>query len=116
MIYKEYFPFDGGDQYNHVKVGIDYQEGGINYANGKTENRGLYIYFMPVNLKREGGFTSESYMLFGGGAKKFCIFPMERRNKKTFAEVVELWKSKFAEIAKAKHDNVDMREVLTLTK
>jgi hypothetical protein len=47
----------------HISVEVDYSKGGMNYASGATERRGIYCYVRPVALR--DGF--ERWVMFSGG-------------------------------------------------
>jgi len=103
MFYKKYFDYNG-QGYNKIKVGFNYELGGNNYFSNSVSPRGLYLYFMPVTLEKNDGYTSESYMLFGGGAKKCLVLPMKRKNTKKIQEFIASLEDKLAEIAEATHN------------
>ena len=68
----------------HIRVSVDYDEGGTNWYSGGQRARGIHIYATPVS--RDGIFES---CILGQGLKSM-ILPMTRRNtKKQAALTVE---------------------------
>ncbi len=73
-----------GQEFNKLKISARYSKGGINYANGNNERRGIYIHVHPVFSESRGnGIASESFMMFAkdGGFKLF-VTPLKRLNTK----------------------------------
>lgn len=93
MTYKTYNDL-GRDDNQKLEISIGYQEGGINWANHKQEERGLYVHFSLVKIEERGAFQSVSRMLFAGTNYKILALPMTRRNAKT-QEALESFLDKF---------------------
>ena len=66
---------------NELKVSIDYQKGGTNYFNGRTENGGIYVYFTPVYRE---GYCCKSVMMGGRieSGFKYLVKPLKRKSQK----------------------------------
>lgn len=66
---------------NELKVSIDYQKGGTNYFNGRTENGGIYVYFTPVYRE---GYCCKSLMMGGRleSGFKYLVKPLKRKSQK----------------------------------
>lgn len=85
---------------NELKISVDYAKGGVNYFNGRSEKRGIYVYFTPVY--RSGGIQ-RSIMLGGRKESGFKAFVREcgRMSQKQIDSVferVEGIKDKIAEL------------------
>jgi hypothetical protein len=57
-----------------------YSLGGINYFSGENNRRGIYLSVTPVTLSDNGGFTSESSVMFSG--LKMLLKELKRFSKK----------------------------------
>ncbi len=53
-------------RFKGVVVELDYQKGGMNYANYKTEPRGYYVTVRPTEIERHEHGTMEKYGMFTG--------------------------------------------------
>lgn len=80
---KEYFKVKDSNQ--EIKISTGYELGGVNGWNGQRNSRGYYVYVQPVERKDNGGWISESFVMFSG--YKFCVEEVERKSKKVFEKV-----------------------------
>ena len=71
----------------HAEIEIHYQLGGMNYFSGRKEPRAYYIGFSMVELKKENGYTSKSFMLFDKSSFKVNRKIVARQSKKVLQEV-----------------------------
>ena len=78
----------GEDKLNELKVSIDYQKGGTNYFNGRTENGGIYVYFTPVHRE---GYCCKSVMMGNRleSGFKYLVKPLKRKSQKQI-DLVEM--------------------------
>ena len=71
-----------------LKIRVYYTKGGVNFWNGKTNGRGVYVSVMPVEISHsESGYSSESWMM-GQGMAAF-VLPLARKNDKAIEAVAE---------------------------
>ena len=68
-------------RYNELKISVDYYLGGMNYFNGQTSKRGIYLHLTPII--RNGGM-SESTLLGGQRESGFKVLleELSRRSQK----------------------------------
>lgn len=66
----------------HIEVSLSYSLGGVNYATGRNERRGYYLYVTPIKVEERNGYSSVRTILFGG--TKMFMSPQEisRKSKK----------------------------------
>jgi len=87
---KKYEKIEGTEN-KYLKFEVFYEKGGMNYWNGTTDKRGYYGSVRIVERKDEGrGYTSESFMLFGG--TKVLLMEVGRKSDKKYQESIELFK------------------------
>lgn len=67
-----------------VKAEVYYNKGGVNFYNGQTNSRGIYVSLTPVTMTPEG---YEQWELGGGICA--CIKTLPRFNTKALLEAVE---------------------------
>lgn len=82
-MFKKYFKVKNSEK--EIKISVGYELGGYNNWNGQTNARGYYIYVQPVERKDNGGWFSESYVLFDG--YKFCVEQVGRKSQKVADKV-----------------------------
>lgn len=85
-----------GNETKKLKIEVYYNKGGMNYWNGKVNERGYYLSVQPVELSNSGGVTIESFIM-GSGVAKF-LMPVKRQSEKAMQQAVELAKSFEAEL------------------
>ena len=79
---------ENGQRRTHIKIEVGYSLGGHNWATGKIEKRGYYVYVTPIaRYFHENGCYSESYTGFSG--VKQCVKECQRRGKKAAAEAIQ---------------------------
>lgn len=74
------------DNANTVELDVYYAEGGLNYFSGGREPRGIYVSALPVEVRREGDFTTTSFMVGTNGGFRVLVKPLPRFNNKVLAE------------------------------
>lgn len=87
------------EQNRFLQVSVSYHEGGANYFNGGTEQRGYYLHVSPEI--HEGGFVK---FQIGGG-------PGER-GYKAFLELAERFNAKRLHALSLMHKSSDQRQTL----
>lgn len=92
MLYKKYYAIKStgktddrlhNERANFMKVTFDYSLGGLNVWTYKTEPRGYYVSFTPV--ERDG--IMEGFVAFSG--KKYLIKEVSRKSAKAEAEALK---------------------------
>ena len=75
----------------HIRIDLTYNIGGMNYFQGASEERGLYLSVTPVSrTQHENNLVSETYSGFSG--TKMLVKPMNRFSQKTL-DTFEVWES-----------------------
>ena len=103
-ILKRYYPVKGGEgkegdatTRRMVKVYLDYQLGGVNWANGQHEPRGYYAHVVPVSLSDYGdGVVMETCAAFSGG--KWVLVECKRQSPKKEAEARKLFEERYRDL------------------
>lgn len=104
MLNKEYLKLKpNSDGETHLCVSMDYDLGGINYFNGKMNERGYYLYCTPCELSNSE-FNGRTYTtartLVGKGLKKL-LKKVTRKSKKAEEEATEIALESKAELIAA---------------
>lgn len=101
---KRYYPVKGSEEERDgrksrrvVKVYLDYQLGGVNWANGQHEPRGYYAHVVPVSLEDCGdGVVMETCVAFSGG--KWVLVECRRQSPKKEAEARKLFEERYRDL------------------
>lgn len=76
------------EHHTHIRVSIDYDEGGVSYYDGHQRKRGLHAYVTPIGTKKySDGMATETSIL--GQGRKVCLLEMTRRNTKKHIELAK---------------------------
>jgi hypothetical protein len=67
----------------YLKITTSYEKGGINWANGQANPRGLYVYFSHI----EKSENCESFIMFNDKDFKVLALNLNRYSKKRDLEV-----------------------------
>ena len=67
---------------NVLSITVQQQSGGMNYFNGKKEERGIYIYFCKEKYVKENGYVVKQYMPFDECNFKLLAETNKRKNQK----------------------------------
>ena len=67
---------------NVLSITVQQQLGGMNYFNGKKEERGIYIYFCKEKYVKENGYVVKQYMPFDECNFKLLAETNKRKNQK----------------------------------
>lgn len=70
-----------------IKVTVGYDEGGANYFDSRTNARGFYMHFTPIETESFEGHTIEKSLLFHG--RKALIEETKRYNEKRILALVD---------------------------
>lgn len=77
------------NNYNALKLSVDYQKGGYNWFDGNHENGGIYLYLQPMEVTEDG----ISFVMFDDSAFKIRVQELSRKNQnkinKVFLKVKE---------------------------
>lgn len=92
---KKYVELIPSEHYHetHLEISVGYSLGGINWYNGKTEQRGYYLYCNPVLLRPEALDDGRTYTTITsrlGVGKKLLLKTVSRQSKKAEAEAIVL--------------------------
>lgn len=90
---------------NVLSVTVSQQSGGMNYFNGKKEERGIYITFCKEKYVKENGYVVKQYMPFDDCNFKLLVETNKRKNQKRLDiyekfifnnkdELLNLWREK----------------------
>jgi hypothetical protein len=71
---------------NTLLIRLNYNKGGMNYFNHRSEPRGIYISVTPLKVENRGGYVMETYVAYSG-VKDF-ILPQARFNAKALNSLV----------------------------
>lgn len=101
---KRYYPVKGGEEERNgrksrrvVKVYLDYQLGGVNWASGRHEPRGYYAHVVPVTREDyEDGMVAESFAAFSGS--KWILVECKRQSPKKEAEARKLFEARIHDL------------------
>lgn len=86
---KKYIKLPEGEN-KFLKVEVDYSLGGMNYFNGQTARRGVYLFLRAVEVNDERGYRTESFMMFGEKKDgKRLLKETGRDNKKLTTSLAE---------------------------
>jgi len=103
-----------GNNYDELRINVDYQKGGINYFSGNIEDSGVFVYLTPVH--RDG--ISVGQTICGdqhvSGYKILCK-PLNRKSQKQINLVAEKVLKHASEIADLYSDRKH-QEVFNLIK
>lgn len=67
---------------NVLSIMVRQASGGINYYNGKREERGIYIYFCKEKYVKQNGYVTREYMPFDDCNFKILAETNKRKNQK----------------------------------
>lgn len=67
----------------HLEISVRHEDGGINYANYKTERKGIYVGFQPMAREMGVHFMTERFAGFSG--MKMLLEETTRMNRKKVA-------------------------------
>lgn len=104
MLNKEYLKLKpNSDGETHLRVSMDYDLGGINYFNGKMNERGYYLYCIPCALSDSEfkGRTYTSVKTCVGKSLKKLLKKVTRKSKKAEEESTEIALASKAELISA---------------
>jgi hypothetical protein len=103
-----------GNNYDELRINVNYQKGGINYFSGNVENSGVFVYLTPVH--RDG--ISVGQTICGdqhiSGYKILCK-PLNRKSQKQINLVAEKVLKHASEIADL-YSDYKHQEVFNLIK
>lgn len=102
-------------KFNELKIIVDYDKGGMNYFNGKQENRGYRIIVSPVTVTDYGGHKIESSVMMGKKWEtglKYFIEVANRYSRKRMEELAEEVEKKLPKIARLYEDESDQAILL----
>ncbi|MFA6100412.1 MAG: hypothetical protein WC750_06125 [Patescibacteria group bacterium] len=93
-----------GKELTHLKIRVEYSEGGQNYFSGGYNKRGFRVSVTPVTLSEERGYTSESFVMLGD--RRNCggyvmIEEAKRYNSKRLEQLAEKYDGKVEDVARA---------------
>lgn len=79
-----------------LKIEVYYHKGGMNYYNYQVEKRGYYLSVCPVEIKRENGYSIESFMAFSG--VKRLLLEVGRKSDKAYGQAVNMLEQHLPEL------------------
>lgn len=88
-----------------LKIDVSYSKGGINYFNGQTNRRGIYVHFTEVERSFDRGYVTESHSLFSKSSFKILVLELKRLSQKKLEAVYE-------SIGNIKNDLFEQQKVL----
>ena len=89
-LYKEYFDTDV--ETKKIKLTINFNKNTSNLATSRPTNKGYMVTCVPVELKKEIGYTTESFMVFSGFND--LVLKVDRQSSKRLEEAKSIAKAK----------------------
>lgn len=89
-LYKEYFDTDV--ETKKIKLTINFNKSTINWATSRPTNKGYMVTCVPVELKKEMGYTTETFMAFSGFND--LVLKVDRQSSKRLEEAKVIAKAK----------------------
>lgn len=104
----------GNNAYNNLQVAADYQREQTNFANGKHEQGGIYVYIQPIKISR--GFVSCTVISGSAYECGFKVFfhGMNRNNKKKVQKVGDLLTDNVLESIRENYEKQDFSKVSSI--
>lgn len=67
----------------YLEIDVSQQSGGMNYFNGKTERRGVYVTFIKTTyIKSDNGYSTKQFMPMDNNNFKILAIKNMRKSKK----------------------------------
>lgn len=66
----------------YLEIDVMQQSGGMNYFNGKTERRGVYVTFIKTTFTTNDGYTTRKFMPMANNNFKILAIENMRKSKK----------------------------------
>ena len=88
-LYKEYFDTDV--ETKKIKLTISFNKSTTNWATSRPTNKGYMVTCVPVELKKEIGYTTETFMAFSGFND--LVLKVDRQSSKRLEEAKSIAKA-----------------------
>ena len=87
-LYKEYFDTDVENK--KIKLTINFNKSTTNWATSRPTNKGYVVTCVPVELKKEIGYTTDTFMAFSGFND--LVLKVDRQSNKRLEEAKSIAK------------------------
>ena len=103
-LYKEYFDTDV--ETKKIKLTINFNKSTTNWATSRPTNKGYRVTCIPVELKKEIGYTTEKSMAFSGFND--LVLKVDRQSSKRLEEAKSIAKANIKQYLEYFKDRYNM--------
>ena len=77
---RRYFKLRDNSEATHIKVVCEYEKGGTSWITGQVEQRGIYLYLIPVVYEKTDSYIAESIVGDAFSGIKVLLKEMKRNS------------------------------------